>query len=87
MLVLSAGPNDTLGALRLLSLERATVLLLKGINCGAHGTYTSATLCALLGLLSGILPLIQLFTDQPLKLAVLLGLLDAPWILVYGPLA
>jgi len=72
MLVLGAGPNNALGALRLLSLERATVLLLKGIDCGAHGTYGTAALCALLRLLSGIVPLVQLFTDQPLKFAVLL---------------
>ena len=72
MLVLGAGPNNALGALRLLSLDRATVLFLKGINCRAHGTYSTATLCALLRLLSGIVPLVQLFADQPLKLAVLL---------------
>ena len=72
MLVLRSSPYNALGALRLLSLERATVLLFKGINCGAHGTYGTATLCALLCLLSGIVPLVQLFTDQPLKLAVLL---------------
>ena len=62
-------------------------MLLKWVYCGAHGTYGTAALRALLRLLSGSVPLVQLFTDQPLKLAVLLGLLDASRVLVYGPLA
>jgi hypothetical protein len=72
---------------RLLPFERATVLLLKWVDCRAHGTYSTATLCALLSLLTGIVSLVQLFTDQPLKLAVFLALLYASRVLVYGTLA
>ena len=86
-MVLCAGPNDALGALWLLPLERATVLLLNGINSRAHGTYSTDTLSALLRLLSGIVSLVQLFTDQSLKFAVFLGLLYASRVLINGTLA
>lgn len=73
--------------MRLLPLERSPVLLLKWVYCGAHGTYGTAALCALLRLLAGIVSLVELFTDQPLKLAVFLALFYASRVLVYGTLA
>jgi hypothetical protein len=85
-LVLSACPNNTLSTLRLLPLERPTILLLKWVDRRAHGTYSTSPLRALLHLLSGIVSLVQLFTDQPLKLAVFLALLYASRVLVYGTL-